>query len=166
MIPQIETLNEKKLIGKRLLMSLADNKTAQLWQSFMPQRHLITHRLNSHVISMQVYNPDYFAHFSPHNKFEKWACVEVSDFTEVPPDMETFVLPAGMYAVFHYQGLSSDNSIFQYIFATWLPASAHTYALDHRPHFEVLGEKYKNNDPTSEEDIWIPIKPLLPRSQA
>lgn len=39
---------------------------------------------------------------------------------------------------------------------TWLPAS--DYNLDNRPHFEVLGEKYKNNDPTSEEEIWIPIK--------
>lgn len=27
-----------------------------------------------------------------------------------------------------------------------------------QPHFEVLGEKYKDNDPTSEEEIWIPIK--------
>jgi AraC family transcriptional regulator len=37
-----------------------------------------------------------------------------------------------------------------------LPNSA--YALDDRAHFEVLGEKYKNNDPSSEEEIWIPIK--------
>jgi AraC family transcriptional regulator len=39
----------------------------------------------------------------------------------------------------------------------WLPNSA--YALDDRPHFEALGEQYKNNDPNSEEEIWIPIKP-------
>ncbi len=32
------------------------------------------------------------------------------------------------------------------------------YELENRPHFEVLGEKYKNNDPNSEEEIWIPIK--------
>jgi len=30
--------------------------------------------------------------------------------------------------------------------------------LDNRPHFEVLGEKYKNGDPESEEEIWIPVK--------
>jgi AraC family transcriptional regulator len=45
---------------------------------------------------------------------------------------------------------------FQYIFGTWLPNSE--YVLDNRPHFEILGEKYKNDDPTSEEEIWIPIK--------
>jgi AraC family transcriptional regulator len=32
------------------------------------------------------------------------------------------------------------------------------YELDDRPHFEILGDKYKNNDPNSEEEIWIPIK--------
>ena len=78
-------------------------------------------------------------------------------FDNVPSEMETFVLPAGLYAVFHYKGLSTDNSIFQYIFGTWLPGS--DYVLDDRPHFEILGDKYKNNDPASEEDIWIPIKP-------
>ncbi|MEN9524835.1 MAG: hypothetical protein RLZZ256_219, partial [Bacteroidota bacterium] len=33
------------------------------------------------------------------------------------------------------------------------------YLLDERPHVEVMGSKYKNNDPASEEDIWIPIRP-------
>ncbi|MDP5096829.1 MAG: GyrI-like domain-containing protein [Flavobacterium sp.] len=32
------------------------------------------------------------------------------------------------------------------------------YQLDNRPHFEILGAKYKNNAPDSEEEIWIPIK--------
>ena len=70
--------------------------------------------------------------------------------------METFTLNGGEYAVFDYKGSSNDGSIFQYIFMTWLPNSE--YQLDNRPHFEVLGEKYKNNDPTTEEEIWIPIK--------
>lgn len=38
MEPRIETLIEKKLVGKRMTMSLAENKTAILWQSFMPKR--------------------------------------------------------------------------------------------------------------------------------
>lgn len=34
--------------------------------------------------------------------------------------------------------------------------------VEYKPnHFEILGEKYKNNDPLSEEDIWIPIKRRL-----
>lgn len=159
MIPRIETLPNKKLIGKRLTMSLANNKTGELWQSFMPRRKEILNQLSSDLISLQVYKPTHFAHFDPSNEFEKWACVVVSNFNHVPNDMETFILTGGLYAVFDYKGLSTDNSIFQYIFSIWLPNS--NYELDNKPHFEVLGNKYKNNDPTSEEEIWIPIKPKI-----
>ncbi|MFZ1515671.1 MAG: GyrI-like domain-containing protein, partial [Saprospiraceae bacterium] len=65
-------------------------------------------------------------------------------------------IPGGLYAVFYYKGLSTDTAIFEYIFNTWLPNSE--YGLDDRPHFEILGERYKNNDADSEEEIWIPIK--------
>ena len=70
--------------------------------------------------------------------------------------MESFVLEGGLYAVFDYKGLNTDNKIFLYIFRDWLPASE--YELDDRPQFEVLGENYKNNDPDSQEEIWIPVK--------
>ena len=157
MTPRIEKLNEKKLIGKRLTMTLADNKTGNLWRSFMPRRKDITNNLTNDLISMRVYKPTYFADFKPTNEFEKWATVEVSNFDNVPADMETFTLTGGLYAVFDYKGLSTDNSIFQFIFGTWLPGS--DYELDDRPHFEILSDKYKNNDPASEEEIWIPIQP-------
>ena len=157
MVPRIEKLNEKKLIGKRLIMSLADNKTGELWRSFMPRRRDITNNLTSDMISMQVYKPSHFVDFKPTNDFEKWATVEVTNFDNVPTNMETFTLTGGLYAVFDYKGISTDNSIFQFIFGTWLPSS--DYDLDDRPHFEVLGDKYKNNDPTSEEESWIPIQP-------
>lgn len=155
MKPRVENLNEKKLIGRRMKMSPADNKTFQLWSEFMPRRKEITNKLNAELISMQIYTdalkPDDFT-----QEFEKWAAVEVSDFENIPEDMETFVLPGGLYAVFDYRGSSSDARIFQYIFGVWLPESE--YLPDDRPHFEVLGEKYKNDDPDSEEEIWIPVK--------
>lgn len=157
MTPRIEKLNEKKLVGKRLTMSLADNKTDELWRSFIPRRSEITNNLTSDMISMQVYKSMHFADFKPANQFEKWAAMEVTNFDTVPGDLETFTLTGGLYAVFDYKGLSTDNNIFRYIFGTWLPSSE--YDLDDRPHFEVLGDKYKNNDPTSEEEIWIPIQP-------
>lgn len=157
MEPKIETLTEKKLIGKRVLMTLGNNKTQQLWQSFMPRHKEITNRVGTHLFSMQVYaSQQNFANITLDTELEKWAAVEVSDFLGVPAEMETYTLPGGLYAVFNYKGLSTDPSIFHYIFGTWLPASG--YTIDARPHFEILGEKYKNNDPNSEEEIWIPIK--------
>lgn len=157
MTPRIETLIEKKLIGKRLKMSLTENKTVDIWKSFIPRRKEITNNVTNDIISMQVYESEYFTNFNPTNEFEKWATIEVSNFENVPTDMETFTLKGGLYAVFDYKGLSTDNRIFNYIFENWLPNS--NYDLDHRPHFEILGDKYKNGDPTSEEEIWIPIQP-------
>ncbi len=156
MTPRIEILIEKKLIGKRQKMSLANNKTSNLYRIFIPRLKDITNRLTNDLISMQVYGSTYFADFKPTKEFEKWATVEVTNFNHVPTDMETFTLTSGLYAVFAYKGLSTDTSIFQLIYGTWLPSSG--YNLDDRPHLEVLGDKYKNDDPTSEEEIWIPIK--------
>lgn len=138
-------------------MSLVNNQTAELWRSFISRRKDITNNLTNDMISMQVYGQTYFTDFKPTKEFEKWATVEVANFNNVPNDLETFMLKGGIYAVFDYKGLSTDNSVFQFIFGTWLPNS--DYDLDDRPHFEVLGTKYKNNDPTSEEEIWIPIQP-------
>jgi AraC family transcriptional regulator len=156
MEPKIELLAEKKLIGKRMTMSLSNNKTGELWRSFIPRRKEIQNNLTSDMISMQVY--DQLIELGDlDQEFEKWAVIEVSDFETIPDGMETFTVPSGLYAVFHYKGSSMDTRIFEYIFGTWLPNSV--YILDNRPHFEVLGSKYKNGDPNSEEEIWIPIKP-------
>ena len=138
-------------------MSYAEFKATELWGEFMPRRKEITNNLNNELISLAVYTPNHFNLFQPNNEFKRWATVEVSNFDKIPKGMETFILSRGLYAVFNFKG--SANSItpfFHYILNEWLPNS--NYILDHRPHFEVLDEKYKNNDPSSEEEIWIPIK--------
>jgi AraC family transcriptional regulator len=155
---RIEHLEEKKLIGKRMTMSFAANTTADLWKSFMPQRHEILHGVGDELYSTQIYPKNFFENFNPMTPFEKWAALEVSDIREIPPGMEATVLPAGLYAVFLYKGPANSPAPFQYIFQTWLPASG--YELDTRPHFELLGEHYKNNDPNSEEELWIPVRKI------
>jgi AraC family transcriptional regulator len=153
---RIETIPEKKFVGINLTMSLTDNKTFELFSSFMPRRKEIVNAENVDVFDLIVYPANYFSAFNPSVSFTKWALIEVSSFENIPNEMETFVLSSGQYAVFDYKGLSTDKSIFEYIFRTWLPNS--NYLIDNRPHFEVLGEKYKNNDPNSEEEIWVPIR--------
>ena len=157
MTPSITTIAEKKLVGTSVTMSFADNKTGLLWQTFMPKRNAIQHTNNNDLYSLQLYPSSIIENgFSFDTQFEKWALQEVSSFDNIPEGMQSFVLPAGLYAVFHYKGLSTDTTIFDFIFKTWLPQSA--YVLDNRPHFELLGAQYRNNDPDSEEDIYIPIK--------
>ncbi|MEL6306230.1 MAG: GyrI-like domain-containing protein [Bacteroidota bacterium] len=158
---RIETLAQKKLVGQSISMSLVNNQTGALWAKSIPLLKKVTNAVSSNKHSMQVYPEDYYKPFNPNNTFTKWACVEVSDFDKVPEGLHTFLLEGGLYAVFEYVGRSTDTSIYQYIFSEWLPKSG--YVLDNRPHFEVLGAKYKNDDPSSEEEIWIPIfKKTLP----
>lgn len=83
--------------------------------------------------------------------------MEVTNFNSVPEKMKTLVIPSGLYAVFNYKGSAAEAAKFyQYIFATWLPDS--DYILDNRPHFALMGEKYKNDSQDSEEEIWIPLR--------
>jgi AraC family transcriptional regulator len=123
----------------------------------MPKRHEVINALNSNFISMQVYTNEYFSKFNPNNEFMKWACMEVTDFDVIPQGMLTYILPRGKYAVFNYKGLPSTAApFFNYIFTEWIPNSI--YQIDNRPHFEILGKKYSNSNPESEEEVWIPIK--------
>ncbi|MCX6225336.1 MAG: GyrI-like domain-containing protein [Bacteroidia bacterium] len=118
----------------------------------------IANQISDLLYAIQVYGPSMnFETFNPDYPFIKWATVEVPDFDSIPEGMKPFTLPGGLYAVFIHKGTGAEASkTFGYIFGTWLPASE--YIADQRPHFEILGEKYKRNDPSSEEEVWIPIK--------
>lgn len=157
--PKIESITEKKLIGIRMQMNFSKYQVGQLWARFMPQHGEIKNRSSRDLLSLASY-PEGFSfskvHFNPELNFERWAGAEVENFDYVPQGMEALVISAGLYAIFHYKGLNTDTSIFEYIHGAWLPNSP--YALDRRPHFEVLGDRYKNGDPDSEEDIYIPIR--------
>jgi AraC family transcriptional regulator len=155
MTPRIETAQERKLIGMKLSMSLAHDRTRELWSSFMPLRASVNHQASADLFSVQMYDTNYFRQFDPEAVFEKWAALEVLEFENVPREMDTMVLAGGEYAVFDYKGLAGDSRIFQYIYSEWLPGSG--YQLDNRPHFEILGENFRVNDPGSEEQIWIPV---------
>jgi AraC family transcriptional regulator len=157
MINRIETLTEKKLIGKHISMSFIQNKTFQLWNSFMPKRKEIKNQIGTDLYSLEVFPAGHFDNFDPNNLFQKWAAIEVEAFNELPAEMETLLIPTGLYAVFIHKGPASEgHKTYHSIFVEWLPKSA--YTVDDRPHFAIMGEKYLNEDPNSEEEIWIPIK--------
>jgi AraC family transcriptional regulator len=157
MEPRIEILPEKKFIGKKIRMSFSNNKTYELWKGFMPSRKLITNNIGEELYSIEVYGPHYFNNFDPGREFEKWAAMEVTSHCLVPEGLETFSTFGGLYAVFLHRGAASDGpKTYKYIFETWLPDSG--YLIDDRPHFAVMGEKYQNDSPESEEELWIPVK--------
>lgn len=155
MNPTIKTFPTTKFIGKNLTFTYTDYRVFELWSSFMPRRKEIQNAMGSDLYNIQI-NPENFD-FQPNTPFVKWAAVAVANFEVIPDEMETLEIPEGLYAVFNYKGNQSNvAAFFNSIYTKWLPNSG--YELDNRPQFEILGEKYKNNDASSEEEIWIPIQ--------
>lgn len=155
---EIKILPEKKLIGLSANMSFSNHNPAILWSKFMPRKNEIKNAVSANLFSLEIY-PDlsFFENFNPTNEFQKWAAVEVFDFTNIPDSMQKLIVPPGLYAVFIYKGTNAGPAAFyNQIFTEWLPAS--NYELDNRPHMAIMGEKYKKDSPGSEEEIWIPVK--------
>ena len=152
---KIKIFPTTKFIGKNLSFTYADYRAFELWRSFMPRRNEIKNTLGTELFNIQI-NPDNFD-FNPQTEFVKWAVVSVTDFDFLPEGMQSLIVEEGLYAVFIYKGDQSGiAAFFNSIYTEWLPNS--DYELENRPQFEILGEKYKNNSPDSEEEIWIPIK--------
>lgn len=156
MEPHYEMLSPKTLVGQKLHMSIAMNKTGELFRSFMPRRKEVKQLKDQIVYDLRVYPAGYFKPFNPTALFVKWALVEVDGVDTIPEGMEVFHLAGGEYAVFKPATGALDPNIFQYIFGQWMPKSG--YILDDRPHFERLDSKGIRNNPEAEEEFWIPIK--------
>ena len=154
---RFEFLNEIKLVGMHKTTSHANDQTFELWSGFMPHKKEIINTVSQELFSLQLYPNRFFEDYNPETEYTKWAAVPVSEFSFLPDNMEAFTVPSGLYVVFNFKGTVQDAGVFfTYIFTRWLPASG--YTVDSRPHFEILGDKYKHNDPESEEEIWIPVK--------
>lgn len=154
---RIETIEKKLFIGKCKEMSYINDRTKELWQSFMPDRKKIQNRVDSSYYSMQIYPVLFdYASFDPSAIFTKWAAVEVSNHDYIPSQMEGYIIEGGTYGVFTHVGPASTFvQSMEYIHQIWLPESE--YALDDREHFEILEEGYNPLDKNATEEIWIPI---------
>lgn len=157
MNPIIEEGSERYLVGYAANISLEKNETASLWQRLMPLRDKIKNRFGTDYFAIQNYDAGHdFRNFDATTSFEMCAAIEVDSPSELEFGMQIFIIPAGLYAVYTHKGLASDFQASYQIFRQWLVLS--DYMVDFRPHFQVMGAKYKNGDPSSEEDVWIPIK--------
>lgn len=158
MFLRLENLPQTKLVGLKIRTCLAKNQTFELWNNFMPKLKEIKNRVNSNLISMQKFDDDQkMADFKLTSEFDKWAAVEVSNFNNYPNGIQEYLLQSGIYAVFLHKGTVADFANTQkFIYGQWLPDSE--YELDNREHLQVMGNKYINNNPDSEEEVWVPIR--------
>ena len=153
--PEICTIGKRTLIGMSAQMSMSQDSTAQLFGQFMPRREEIQHWANQNVYDLREYPYGYYESFDPTRTFIKWAAMQVIEVVGIPEGMEVYQLQGGTYAVFQYKGPMGDTAIYEYIFEKWLPYSG--YTLDQRPHFDILGPNSNPQDPSSEQEVWIPI---------
>lgn len=155
MSPEIREFPGKLLAGVRRRTAFVNDLTSELWREFRSREGEIENRVGGESYSVKVYDSAYsFSEFDPAVEFDKWAAAEVTLRSD---SLDTIEIPEGKYAVFVHRGSAAEAPrTFGYIFAEWLPTSE--FALDLRPHFEVLPEGYNPFDPNAEEEIWIPIR--------
>lgn len=157
MQPRIETFPETKLTGLKTELSYIKNTTVQLWQSFRPKVKSVLDKTDSSLYSVEIYPSDFFLNFDPARTFEKWAAVNFKAGEPDVEDLQTLIIPEGLYAVFIHDGpASAAASTYQFVFNSWIPESE--YELDHRPHMAIMPENYRPDDPNAQEEIWIPIR--------
>jgi len=158
MFLRIERVHTKQIIGNRLEMTTARDRSAELWRGFMPNRKHIQHSVNDDVLSIQLFpsTPD-FTKTNSDEPYTNWAGKEVSEIENIPAGMDTLTIEEGDYAVFLHKGTAADfPATATYIFGQWLPNSG--YQVDNRPFFQVIKPGYKPDDPASEEEMYVPVK--------
>jgi AraC family transcriptional regulator len=136
-------------LGARYTCETSAGIPAQ-WQRFVPHIGHIPNQV-SHVAYGVRCNADDAGNID-------YICgVEVSDFSEMPPEMTRVRIPAQRYAVFaHRDHVSTIRRTWATIWNQWLPNSGHEVA--DAPDFERYDETFDPVRGTGGVEIWIPLK--------
>lgn len=155
MNPTIRNCGYILLAGYKNITALTNDQTTSIWQKFMKERAGMPERFGNRYFSVSQYPSDYFNYFDPSKEYMKWACMETPG--NAPDTMETLEIMDGTYAVFIHHGPAAFAfKTFHYIFNDWIPSSG--FEIDQRPHFEIMPEGYKPDDPNATEEVWIPVR--------
>ncbi|MBP6323058.1 MAG: GyrI-like domain-containing protein [Fusobacteriaceae bacterium] len=152
--------DEIKLIGLKEKIYMGSNTLTVLWGKLLDRKHEI-----KNLISENCYGVAENFVFNPHlSSLEETVSFEVRDFSFIPEGMVTKVLKPQTYLVFTHKGplftmkdgKCSLEKTYENIYFETLPKSG--YRVDHAFNFEYYDERFKHEDPSSEFDIYIPIK--------
>ncbi len=82
----------------------------------------------------------------------------VNDLSVIPANMCAKTIAGGLHAVFTHKGSTETlGSTFDYIYQEWMPNNKE-YEQSSNYDFEWYDERFKRLDPSSELEIWVPVK--------
>ncbi|MBL0371068.1 AraC family transcriptional regulator [Rhizobium sp. KVB221] len=122
-----------------------------LWEKFNAH-----HRQIPNVIGTAAYGAS--LSFSDEAGCEYMCGVEVSDFSDVPPELTGRTLPAATYAKFRQPGhITLIRATIGTIWNSWLPKSGYE-PHEQAPLIEYYPPKFNSETGAGGFEIWIPVK--------
>jgi AraC family transcriptional regulator len=119
------------------------------WQRFMPYIGNIPGQIGRTAYGVCCNSDE-------EGNFDYICGVEVSDFSELPPELARLRIPARRYAVFtHRDHISTIRRTVNTIWNKWLPESG--YEVADAPDFERYGAEFNPETGTGGVEIWIPL---------
>ncbi len=120
------------------------------WQRFHPYIGNIPHQRGTTAYGV-CYNPD------ESGTIDYLTGVEVSEFGDLPEELDRVRIPARRYAVFAHAGhISTIRRTWMTIFGKWFPAS--DYEVDDAPEFERYDDRFDPATGKGGLEIWVPIR--------
>ncbi len=89
-------------------------------------------------------------------EYDYMAAYAVTEVKDIPEGMESWTLPAQIYADFPCT-MSTIRQTYDAIYGQWLPASTYRHAPS--PVLELYDENFDNGDPNAGFWLCIPIEP-------
>lgn len=123
----------------------------QLWQDFGGQVQRVRGQANPGLFYGAMHNYDMQT-----GQFDYLAAVEVEAGQEAPEGMVVWQVPAQTYAVFETT-LPEIGPAYEYIYGPWIAGA--DFERTDGPEFELYGEEFNPEDPSSKMHIYIPVQP-------
>jgi AraC family transcriptional regulator len=150
MKPKIVNISAFAVVGMKYRGKNENNEIPQMWQAFGPRVREIKNIVDDRVAYGISANVD-----ESTGDFDYVAGFQVSTAEDIPEGMVHFEVPGGKYAVFSTT-LPRIGETFHNAYHTWLPES--DYQPAGGPEFELYDERFDPQEPTSEFDLYIPVK--------
>ncbi|MCF7794180.1 MAG: GyrI-like domain-containing protein [Candidatus Cloacimonetes bacterium] len=141
-----------KVVGMKIITEPDADAVANLWNQFI-------HRMNELEKTAVPECSLGICTLLKDGKIEYLAARVVKDDSIIPDGMVFTELPEQDVAVFTHVG-SMENlaETYDYIYNKWLPDSE--FEIMTAPEIEWYDKRFKYNDPESQMDIHIPVKPI------